>query len=90
MVKKNQPRLVCVAGPVTKQEKRITKGEGFVTVGGSKDQHEELVEKVVKISEKLAKKGLTIDSADHDRLGEAIEEQGYKSVASMIQNEHNN
>ena len=41
--------------------KRVTTGENFALVGGSKETHEAMTEKAVKINEKLAKKGKRLE-----------------------------
>jgi len=37
--------------------KRVTTGKNFLLAGGSKETHEEMTEKAIKINEKLAKQG---------------------------------
>jgi hypothetical protein len=41
--------------------KRVTTGENFALVGGSKETHEAMTEKAVKINEKLAQKGKRLE-----------------------------
>ncbi len=41
--------------------KRITTGPNFALVGGTHDTHESMVEKAVKINEKLAAKGKRLE-----------------------------
>jgi len=41
--------------------KRITAGPNFALVGGTKDTHEQMTEKVIKINEKLADLGIERD-----------------------------
>ena len=53
--------------------KRLTTGKNFALVGGSKETHEEMTEKAIKINEKLAKRGKASDepsSGDDDDDGE--------------------
>lgn len=50
------------------EHKRITKGENFVLLGGSEETHERMTEKVVKLNEKLSKKGKTLDDISNDEL----------------------
>ena len=37
--------------------KRVTRGDNFALVGGTEETHDGMVEKAVKINEKLARKG---------------------------------
>ncbi len=41
--------------------KRMTKSENFLLVGGSKETHEEMREKVIKLNEELKKRGKDLD-----------------------------
>jgi len=50
--------------------KRITTGENFALVGGSKETHEVMTEKAVKINEKLAAKGKKLEEASCEELDE--------------------
>ena len=50
--------------------KRITQGENFALVGGSKDTHEEMTEKAVKINEELSSRGKRLDNVGHDEFDE--------------------
>jgi hypothetical protein len=48
--------------------KRVTKGDNFTLVGGSKDTHEEMTEKAIKINEKLKARGKTLESVSHEEF----------------------
>src|SRR5829696_7440775 len=50
--------------------KRVTTGPNFALVGGSKDTHVQMTEKAVKITEKLAKKGKSLDNVTHEEFDE--------------------
>jgi hypothetical protein len=50
--------------------KRVTTGENFALVGGSKETHEQMTEKAVKINEKLAAKGKKLDEVSREELDE--------------------
>jgi len=50
--------------------KRMTKGPNFALVGGKKETHEEMTEKVLKINEKLAAKGKRLEEASVEELDE--------------------
>ena len=49
--------------------KRITKGDNFALVGGSKDTHEEMTEKSVKINEKLDSRGKQLEDVSREEFG---------------------
>jgi hypothetical protein len=58
--------------------KRVTTGPDFALVGGSKDTHEQMTEKAVKITEKLAKKGKSLDTVTHEEFDEIAHAVGLK------------
>ena len=41
--------------------KRVTTGSNFAMVGGTQDTHDEMVEKAMKINEKLKKRGKVLE-----------------------------
>ncbi len=57
---------------------RVTSGDNFLLVGGSKDTHEEMTEKVIKINEKLSAKGKSLDNVSNDELDDIANEVGLK------------
>ena len=48
--------------------KRVTKGENFAMVGGTEETHGGMVEKAVKINEKLARKGKNLDNVSSEEF----------------------
>lgn len=56
--------------------KRVTTGPNFALVGGSKDTHEEMTEKAVKINEKLAAKGKQLHEVSRDEFEEIAHSVG--------------
>jgi hypothetical protein len=58
--------------------KRITSGDNFTLVGGSKDTHEEMTEKVVKINEKLAKKGKSLEEVSREEFNDIAHSVGLR------------
>lgn len=58
--------------------KRVTTGHNYVLVGGSKDTHEEMTEKAVKINEKLARKGKTLEEVGKEEFSDIAESVGLK------------
>lgn len=56
--------------------KRVTTGPNFALVGGSKDTHEEMTEKAIKINEKLAAAGQKLETVSHEQFDEIAQEVG--------------
>jgi len=75
--KKKQPKgLILGVGLDSDGGKRITKGENFALVGGSKDTHEQMTEKVIKINEKLAKKGKELHEVTREEFDDIAHSVG--------------
>lgn len=58
--------------------KRVTAGPNFALVGGSKDTHEQMTEKAIKINEKLERKGKTLESVTHEEFDEIAQSVGLR------------
>jgi seryl-tRNA(Sec) selenium transferase len=58
--------------------KRVTKGPNFALVGGSKDTHEEMTEKAIKINEKLDAKGKSLETVTREEFDDIAHEVGLK------------
>lgn len=58
--------------------KRITSGDNFTLVGGSKETHEVMTEKVIKINEKLAKKGKSLEQVSREEFDDIAQSVGLK------------
>jgi hypothetical protein len=56
--------------------KRVTTGPNFALVGGSKDTHEQMTEKAIKINEKLEEKGKTLENVGHEEFDEIAQSVG--------------
>ncbi|HIL24831.1 MAG TPA: hypothetical protein EYG19_05470 [Verrucomicrobia bacterium] len=56
--------------------KRITKGENFALVGGTKDTHDEMTEKALKINEKLADRGKRLDDVSREEFDDIAHDVG--------------
>jgi hypothetical protein len=48
--------------------KRVTTGENFAMVGGTKETHELMTEKAIKINEKLQSKGKKLDEVSAEEF----------------------
>lgn len=58
--------------------KRVTSGPNFALVGGSKDTHEQMTEKAIKINEKLAEKGKTLESVSGEEFDDIAQSVGLR------------
>jgi hypothetical protein len=56
--------------------KRVTTGPNFALVGGSKETHEVMTEKVVKISEKIAAKGKALEQVSREEFDDIAHSVG--------------
>jgi hypothetical protein len=75
--KKREPKAVLLGvGLDSDGHKRITTGPNFALIGGSKDTHEEMTEKVVKINEKLAAKGKTLEQVGREEFDDIAQSVG--------------
>lgn len=50
--------------------KRVTTGPNFALVGGSKETHEEMTEKAIKINEKLSARGKNLDNVSREEFSD--------------------
>ena len=66
--------------------KRVTKGDNFLLVGGSKDTHEVMTEQAIKINEKLRARGKQLDTVSHEEFNDIAHEVGLKKVVSPSRN----
>ena len=79
--KKKHKAMMLGVGMDSDGHKRLTQGDNFVLVGGSKETHEDMTEKVVKINEKLAKKGKeleTVSGEEFDDIAHSVGLQRHK------------
>ena len=56
--------------------KRITKGENFALVGGTKETHEVMTETAVKINEKIASRGKRLEAVSHEEFDDIVHDVG--------------
>ena len=56
--------------------KRITTGPNFALVGGSRETHEDMTEKAIKINEKLAAKGKRLEQVTREEFDDIALEVG--------------
>jgi hypothetical protein len=58
--------------------KRVTRGDNFALVGGSKDTHEQMTEKAIKINEKLKARGKQLHEVSGSEFDDIAHEVGLK------------
>ena len=77
--KTKQPKAVMLGvGLDSDGHKRVTTGDNFALVGGSKDTHEQMTEKAVKINEKLKERGKQLHEVSHAEFDDIAHEVGLK------------
>jgi hypothetical protein len=73
--RKKQPIIVGL-GLDSDGHKRITTGPNFLLAGGSKETHEVMTEKTIKINEKLAAKGKTLGEVSREEFDDIARSVG--------------
>jgi BMFP domain-containing protein YqiC len=58
--------------------KRLTTGPNFALVGGSKETHDDMTEKVVKINEKLAQRRKRLDEVSREEFDDIAHSVGLR------------
>lgn len=61
--------------------KRVTTGKNFMLAGGSKETHDEMTEKAIKINEKLAKRGKELHQVSREEFDDIAHEVGLRRHA---------
>jgi hypothetical protein len=74
--KKKSKALLLGVGLDSDGHKRITTGPNFALLGGSEQTHEVMTEKVVKITEKLARKGKSLENVSSQEFDDIASEVG--------------
>jgi len=82
MAQGHKPRkskaLLLGVGLDSDGHKRMTAGPNFLLAGGTAETHEAMTEKAVKINEKLAARGKTLDTVSHEEFEDIAHEVGLK------------
>jgi hypothetical protein len=78
MAKSKRKALMVGVGLDSDGHKRVTTGENFALLGGSKDTHEQMTEKAVKINEKLKARGKRWENVSREEFYEIAHEVGLK------------
>jgi hypothetical protein len=61
--------------------KRVTKGDNFALIGGTEETHDCMVEKAVKINEKLSKKGKKLEEVSCEEFDDIAHSVGLSRQA---------
>jgi hypothetical protein len=76
--KKKAKALMLGVGLDSDGHKRVTTGPNFALVGGTKETHEEMTEKAVKINEKLKDKGKQLHEVSGEEFDDIAHSVGLK------------
>lgn len=76
--KKKATALMLGVGLDSDGHKRVTTGPNFALVGGTKETHEEMTEKAVKINEKLKDKGKQLHEVSGEEFDDIAHSVGLK------------
>lgn len=81
--KHKRKALILGVGLDSDGHKRVTTGPNFALVGGTKDTHDQMTEKAMKINEKLKAKGKELHEVTHDEFDDIAHEVGLKRADSQ-------
>jgi hypothetical protein len=73
---KKKKALLLGVGLDSDGHKRVTTGKNFALVGGSKETHEVMTEKAIKINEKLAAKGKQLEEVSREEFDDIAHSVG--------------
>jgi hypothetical protein len=80
--KRTPPKaLMLGVGLDSDGHKRVTTGDNFALVGGSKDTHEQMTEKAIKINEKLRDRGKQLHEVTREEFDDIAHEVGLRRHA---------
>ena len=74
--KRDAKAMMLGVGLDSDGHKRISRGENFTLIGGTKDTHEAMIEKSIKINEKLADRGKALEEVTHEEFSEIAHSVG--------------
>lgn len=78
LAEKNKAYLLGLGLDGEDDQVRITRGENFHLIGGSKDTHEQMQERAIKFNEKLKKKGKRLEEISREEFLDIAHEVGMK------------
>ncbi|MEN9573277.1 MAG: hypothetical protein RL514_1132 [Verrucomicrobiota bacterium] len=73
---KQSKAVILGVGLDSDGHKRVTTGDNFALVGGSKDTHEQMTEKAIKINEKLKQKGKQLEEVSREEFDDIAHSVG--------------
>ena len=76
--KARRKALLLGVGLDSDGHKRVTTGPNFALWGGSKETHEEMTEKAIKINEKLVAKGKTLETVCVEEFDDIAQSVGLR------------
>jgi hypothetical protein len=74
--KKQRKAVLLGVGLDSDGHKRVTTGPNFLLAGGSKDTHEQMTEKAIKINEKLTAKGKKLEEVGAEEFDDIAHSVG--------------
>lgn len=74
--RKKRTALMLGLGLDSDGHKRLTTGPNFVLMGGSKETHEVMTEKAIRINEKLAAKGKKLEEVSGEEFDDIAQSVG--------------
>ena len=78
--KRGRKAIMLGVGLDTDGHKRLTSGPNFALIGGSEETHAAMTEKVIKINEKLASKGRSLEQLSREEFDEVAAQVGLHKV----------
>ena len=84
--KRTRKALMLGVGLDSDGHKRVTSGENFLLAGGSKETHEAMTEKAIKINEKLSARGKRLDDVSREEFDEIAHDVGLHRKPSSQSN----
>ncbi|HXF10679.1 MAG TPA: hypothetical protein VN625_07845 [Desulfuromonadaceae bacterium] len=78
--KKPKKSMILGVGLDSDGHKRITTGENFALVGGTKETHEVMTEKTIKLNEKLKARGKQLETVSKEEFDDIAHEVGLKKI----------
>ena len=86
--KSKRPRkaLMLGVGLDSDGHKRVTAGPNFLLSGGSKETHEQMTEKVIKINEKLSQRGKQLEEVSCDEFDDIAHDVGLRRLPTSRPN----
>ena len=78
--KKPNKSMLLGVGLDSDGHKRLTTGDNFALVGGTKETHELMTEKTIKLTEKLKARGKQLETVSKEEFDDIAHEVGFKKV----------